>query len=68
HPASPNARDSLGEALEAGGRFQEAAAAYRQALELGRGRQDPNLALYRSHLNRVQQKTGPREPSPGPAR
>ncbi len=52
-PSSPNAHDSLGEALEKAGRLREAQAAYRQAHDLGVAEGDGQVALYRRNLDRV---------------
>jgi predicted alpha/beta superfamily hydrolase len=54
HPGSPNAYDSLGEALEVSGRLPEARDNYRLAIEKGRALQDPNLEAYAAHLARVE--------------
>lgn len=53
HPGSANVYDSLGEALEAAGRLEEAREHYRKAIRLGEKRNDPNLGAYRDHLERV---------------
>ena len=55
-PGSPNVYDSLGEALEAAGQTEEAAAQYRQAVELGKKSKDPNSAIFQQHLDRVTKK------------
>jgi predicted alpha/beta superfamily hydrolase len=54
HPGSPNAYDSLGEALEAAGRLTEARDSYRVAIEKARALQDANLEAYAAHLARVE--------------
>jgi predicted alpha/beta superfamily hydrolase len=56
YPGSPNAQDSLGEALEALGRMVEAAGAYERAVELGEAAGSPFLPEYRRHLRAVQRK------------
>jgi predicted alpha/beta superfamily hydrolase len=53
HPGSANVYDSLGEALEAAGRIDEAREHYRRAIQMGEKRGDPNLGAYRDHLERV---------------
>jgi predicted alpha/beta superfamily hydrolase len=54
HPASANAHDSLGEALENAGQLAEAREAYARAVELGQKQQDPLLAAFRQHLERLE--------------
>jgi predicted alpha/beta superfamily hydrolase len=58
HPLSPNAYDSLGEALEAAGRLSEARDSYRTAVEKGRAQADPNTAAYEAHLRRAEARAG----------
>lgn len=53
HPDSANVYDSLGEALEAAGRTEEAAAQYANAVEKGQALKDPNLEVYKKNLQRV---------------
>ena len=56
HPDSANVYDSLGEALEAAGRLQEAHDLYRQAYEKGKLDNDPNLEAYKQHLDAAAEK------------
>ncbi|MBK9797745.1 MAG: prolyl oligopeptidase family serine peptidase [Holophagaceae bacterium] len=53
HPASANAHDSLGEALENAGKLAEARDAYARAVELGQKHQDPLLAAFTQNLERI---------------
>ena len=53
HPDSANVYDSLGEALEAAGKNDEAAKEYAKAVERGEFLKDPNLAVFKEHLQKV---------------
>jgi hypothetical protein len=53
HPASPNVHDSLGDALERSGDLAGARLAYLRAVELGEPAKDPNLAAFRTNLERA---------------
>jgi len=53
YPDSANVHDSLGEALEAAGRPAEALASYEKAVENGRKRGDPNLAVFERNRDRA---------------
>jgi hypothetical protein len=55
YPESANVHDSLGEALEAAGKREEAAAEYTKAVERGEALKDPNLPVYKEHLKRVKE-------------
>ncbi|HYR28722.1 MAG TPA: hypothetical protein VEU30_09660, partial [Thermoanaerobaculia bacterium] len=55
-PQSANVYDSLGEAQEAAGAFQEALASYRRAAELGKTNGDPNVAVFERNAERVSKK------------
>jgi tetratricopeptide (TPR) repeat protein len=52
-PTSPNAHDSLGEALEKRGQLEEAVAEYRKACELGAAQQDERLSTFKANLQRA---------------
>jgi hypothetical protein len=65
HPGSPNAHDSLGEALEASGRVAEAASAYERAVELGEAAGSRLLPEYRKHLRAAQRRLAESTGSPG---
>lgn len=56
HPDSANVHDSLGEAYEAAGKLDLARAGYEKAIELGTGKNDPNLAAYKEHLTGLDKK------------
>ncbi len=56
YPDSANVYDSLGEAMEAAGRLEEARDLYRRAAEMGEESEDPNLTFYRGHLEAVETK------------
>jgi predicted alpha/beta superfamily hydrolase len=53
HPASANAQDSLGEALEKAGDLERARDAYKRAWTLGDAAENPNAPLYRANYERV---------------
>lgn len=53
YPGSPNAYDSLGEALEAAGNFEAAARNFKKAIELGTSNSDESLPEFKKHLARV---------------
>jgi hypothetical protein len=53
HPESANVYDSLGDALEASGALEEAAASFAKAAELGEKSADPNTKAYRENADRV---------------
>lgn len=57
-PDSPNVYDSLGEALEAAGQFDQAAINYLIAVERGTAVNDPNTVIFRLHYNNVMKKLG----------
>jgi uncharacterized protein len=54
YPGSPNAHDSLGEALEKKGELQAALASYRKAVTLGEKRKDPLLPAFRANQDRAE--------------
>lgn len=56
YPASANVHDSLGEALEAAGRVEDARASYEQAVKLGQQAQDRQIDVYRHHLDAARKK------------
>jgi tetratricopeptide (TPR) repeat protein len=56
YPESANVYDSLGEALEVIGDLERAQENYKLAVTKGAAIADPNLAFYRDHLRRVQEK------------
>ena len=51
YPGSANVYDSLGEALEAAGKLEEARASYTRAWELGQQLGDPATRVYKQHLD-----------------
>ena len=53
YPGSANVYDSLGEAMEAAGKLEQARQLYLRASEIGEGSDDPNFSAYRSHLDAV---------------
>jgi uncharacterized protein len=54
YAGSPNAHDSLGEALEKKGELQAALASHRQAVTLAEKRKDPLLPALRANRDRVE--------------
>jgi predicted alpha/beta superfamily hydrolase len=56
HPDSPNAHDSLAEALEAVGRLTEALASCLAAVEQARAQADRDLSYYEKHLRELDAK------------
>jgi len=56
YPESANVYDSLAEALEQTGRKKEAAENYEMAVKIGKEKSDPNLAIFKRNLARVQQE------------
>lgn len=52
-PQSANVYDSLGEAQERAGAFEQALASYRRAAEIGKITKDPNLAVYERNAERM---------------
>jgi tetratricopeptide (TPR) repeat protein len=56
YPESPNVYDSLGDALEASGSFEEAALSFSKAEEIGRKNDDPNTRIFRANADRVRMK------------
>lgn len=55
-PESANVYDSLGEALEQAGRFEEARQNYLEAVNRAEKTQDRNLPVFRQHLSGVEAK------------
>ena len=55
YPNSANVYDSLGEALENAGRFEEALSSYSKAVENGTAIGDANLEIFTANRDRVQQ-------------
>jgi Tfp pilus assembly protein PilF len=53
YPASANVYDSLAEAYEKSGRLELARPNYEKAHQLGQQNGDPNVALYKTNLDRV---------------
>jgi predicted alpha/beta superfamily hydrolase len=53
YPQSANAYDSLGEGLEAAGKFDSASQNFRKAIELGTKSNDEGLPQFQKHLERV---------------
>jgi predicted alpha/beta superfamily hydrolase len=56
YPDSANVHDSLGEAYEAAGKLDLARAGYEKAIEIGSGKNDPNLSAYKDHLKGIDKK------------
>ena len=54
-PNSANPYDSLGEALENAGRFEEALASYSKAVVNGTANGDANLGIFTTNRDRVQE-------------
>ena len=54
YPASANVYDSLGEAYENKGEAEEAAKNYAKAVKLGEQSGDPNLPVFKTNLERVE--------------
>lgn len=55
-PNSANVYDSLGEGYEANNQFKLALENYKKAVELGEKNSDPNLSVYKTHIDRVSKK------------
>ena len=53
HPGSANVHDSLGEALEAAGKPEEALASYERAVELATRTSDPLLPAFTRNRDRL---------------
>ena len=53
YPGSPNVHDSLGEALEAAGKPEEALACYEKAVELAAKGADPRLPIFTRNRDRL---------------
>jgi len=56
YPNSANVYDSYGEGLEAASRFDTAEKNYSKAVEMGAAVDDPNLPVYKQHLEAVKGK------------
>jgi predicted alpha/beta superfamily hydrolase len=56
YPESANVYDSLGDALEANGSLEEAAASFGKAEELGKKNGDPNTRIFKTNADRVRVK------------
>lgn len=56
YPGSANAHDSLGEGLERSGRLPGALRCYRRAVTAAEDSGDRNLAIYRRHLDHLEQR------------
>lgn len=54
HPDSANVHDSLGEALERGGKLPGAMRSYRRAVVRAQRTGDPNLSIFENNLRRVE--------------
>ncbi|MGB7923912.1 MAG: alpha/beta hydrolase-fold protein [Pyrinomonadaceae bacterium] len=59
YPASANVYDSLAEAYERSGRLEMARPNYEKAYALGKENSDPNVALYKTNMERVVGKLNP---------
>jgi len=55
-PNSANVYDSLGEGFETNNQFELALKNYQMAVKIGTEKNDPNLQVYKAHINRVQKK------------
>ena len=66
HPESPNAYDSLGQALERNAQPSAARASYRKAVELAEKNGDPLLPTLRAHLEQLDKRTLPSASSAPP--
>lgn len=53
YPASANVYDSLGEGLEAAGKYEAADQSFQKAIEIATRMGDSNIAAFRQHLERV---------------
>ncbi len=60
YPDSLHAHDSLGKALEASGRLQEALERYERVLALGREREDPEVPTYQQRVEGLRARLTPR--------
>jgi uncharacterized protein len=56
YPESANTYDSLGEGLEAAGKFQEARDRYAEAVKRGEASKDPLLDAFKQHLEAIGKK------------
>jgi tetratricopeptide (TPR) repeat protein len=56
YPESANVYDSLGEALERSGAFEDALQSYRKAADLGVKNDDPNAGFFKANADRVRVK------------
>jgi hypothetical protein len=56
YPESANVYDSLGEALERSGAFEDALQSYRKAADLGVKNGDPNAGVFKANADRVRVK------------
>jgi len=56
YPNSANVYDSLGEGYEADDQFESALEHYQKAISRGEEISDPNLTLYKQHIERVEKK------------
>lgn len=56
YPNSANVYDSLGEGYETNNQLKLALENYKKAVELGEKNSDPNLPVYKTHINRVKKK------------
>jgi hypothetical protein len=55
YPEAPNPHDSLGDALRAAGRLEDARAAYARAVDLAEQQGDPRLSTFRAKLDELSQ-------------
>lgn len=56
YPNSANVYDSLGEGFENAGKFDSAEENYKIAIRKGQDNKDPNLPVYKQHLDRISEK------------
>jgi uncharacterized protein len=56
YPNSANVYDSLAEAYEKSGRLDQARPNYEKAYTIGKEKNDPNLAIYKTNFDRVAEK------------
>lgn len=56
HPDAPNVHDSLGEALERGGKLPEAFSSYSRAVDKARALDDPRVDVFKANRDRLREK------------
>ena len=58
YPKSANVYDSLGEAYQANKQYQFAKKNFEMAVKLGEKNKDPNLPIYKTHLQNMLKQMG----------